>query len=247
MLDGPSPAPRRRVAAVLALPLESALATALAVLLTACGAGAPQTAPPSGVDGLEIPTPSPDPADFVRGVDNPWFPLAPGSTWTYESSGGGAVEVTVAGTTTIAGVEATAVETVERTGRGRVVAESTAWFGQDRAGNVWHLGDEGVWQAGRSGAQAGLAMPATPRVGDGFAQELAPGVAQDSSLVLAIDARRTTPYDVFEDLVHVEETSPLEPGVTTEAFYARGVGLVLEATTGAGPSSDLELVDLTGG
>lgn len=238
MPDGPS-AHRRLLAA--------GVAATAALVLSSCGFGAPRGVPPSGVDGLEVPTPSADPADFVRGVDNPWFPLAPGSTWTYESSRDRTVEVTVAGTTTIAGVDATAVDTIERTRRGRVVAESTAWFGQDRAGNVWHLGDEGVWQAGRSGAQAGLAMPATPRVGDGFAQELAAGVAQDESRVLAIDAQRTTPYDAFEELVQVEETSPLEPGVTTEAFYARGVGLVLEVTTGAGPSSDLELVDLTGG
>lgn len=243
MLDGPSPAPRRRVVAVLALPLESALATALAVLLTACGAGAPQTAPPSGVDGLEIPTPSPDPADFVTGVDNPWFPLAPGSEWTYASSDGRSVVVTVSGTTPVAGVEATAVDTVERSPRGRVVAESTAWFAQDRGGNVWHLGDEGVWAAGEAGAQAGLAMPATPRVGDGFARELAPGVAEDESRVLSIDARRTTSYDAFEALVQVEDASPLEPGVTTEAFYARGIGLVLEE----GTSSDLELVGFTSG
>lgn len=239
MLDGPSPAPRRRVAAALALPLASVLA----VLLTACGAGAPQTAPPSGVDGLVIPTPSPDPADFVAGVDNPWFPLAPGSEWTYESSDGHTVAVTVSGTTRVAGVEATVVDTVERTARGRVVERSTAWFAQDRGGNVWHVGDEGVWAAGEAGAQAGLAMPATPRVGDGFPQESAPGIAEDESRVLAIDARRTTPYDAFEALVQVEDGTPLEPGVTTEAFYARGIGLVLEE----GASSDLELVGFTSG
>lgn len=214
-----------------------------ALVLASCGFGAPRGVPPSGVDGLEVPTPSPDPADFVRGVDNPWFPLAPGSEWTYESSGGGTVVATVPGTAVVAGVPATVVDTVERTARGRVVAESTAWFGQDRSGNVWHLGDEGVWQAGQDGAQAGLAMPATPRVGDGFAQELAPGVAQDESRVLAVDAQRTTPYDAFEALVQVEETSPLEPGVVTQAFYAPGVGLVLEE----GASQELELVGFTSG
>ena len=36
------------------------------------------------MDLLTIPTPDPDPADFVRTVDNPWLPLTPGSTWTYE-------------------------------------------------------------------------------------------------------------------------------------------------------------------
>ena len=40
--------------------------------------------PPSGVDELKIPTPSPDPDDFVRGIDNPWLAArarrAPGAT-----------------------------------------------------------------------------------------------------------------------------------------------------------------------
>lgn len=239
MPDGP-PAPRRLVVA--------GLAVSAALALASCGVGAPRAVPPSGVDGLEVPTPSPDPRDFVTGVDNPWFPLAPGSEWTYASTTGRTVVVTVPGTTPVAGLEATVVETVERTPRGRVVAESTAWFAQDRSGNVWHVGDEGVWEAGQAGAQAGLAMPATPRVGDGFARELAPGVAEDEARVLAIDARRTTSYDAFEALVHLEQSSPLEPGATTQEFYARGVGLVLaETLLEDGASSDLELVERSGG
>src|SRR3954452_23003467 len=58
------------------------LAALLAAPLTACGAS-PTTLGPSGVDGLTIPTPSPDPADFGDGVANPWFPLAAGTVWTY--------------------------------------------------------------------------------------------------------------------------------------------------------------------
>jgi hypothetical protein len=239
MSDGP-PAPRRLAAA--------GFAASAALVLASCGFGAPRAVPPSGVDGLEVPTPSPDPRDFVKDVDNPWFPLAPGSEWTYESTTGRTVVVTVPGTTPVAGLEATVVETVERTARGRVVAESTAWFAQDRSGNVWHLGDEGVWEAGQAGAQAGLAMPATPRVGDGFARELAPGVAEDEARVLAVDARRMTSYDAFEALVHLERSSPLEPGVTTQEYYAPGVGLVLaETVLEDGASSDLELVERTGG
>jgi hypothetical protein len=229
-------------------PAVLVLAVCAALVLTGCGAGSPRGVPPSGVDGLEVPTPSPAPADFVRRVDNPWFPLARGTEWTYESSGGGTVVVRVPGTEVVAGVAATAVDTVERTRRGRVVSESTAWFAQDRSGNVWHLGDEGVWRAGQDGAQAGLAMPATPRVGDGFVQELAPGVARDESRVMAVDALRATPYDAFEALVHLEQASPLEPGVTTDAFYARGVGLVAEVTvTADGRSSERELVELSRG
>ncbi len=47
-------------------------------VLTGCGS-ASVSSPPSGVDELVIPTPSPDPDDFVAAVDNPWFPLEPGT------------------------------------------------------------------------------------------------------------------------------------------------------------------------
>ncbi len=245
MPDGPSRALRRgRVAAL--LPRVTRLAPALlsvGLLAAGCGFGEPRTAPPSGVDGLVVPTPGPDPADFVGGVDNPWFPLAPGSRWTYEVPGAGTVVVSVSGTTLVAGVEATAVETVERGTGGRPGAGSTEWYAQDRDGNVWRLGEEGTWEAGESGAEAGLVMPATPRVGDGFVQEHAPGVAEDERRVLSIEAQRSTSYGVFDALVQVEDSSPLEPGVTSEAFYARGVGLVARE----GQTGDLELVDFTTG
>lgn len=56
---------------------------------------------------------------------------------------------------------------------GRIVEDTLDWYAQDRAGNVWYLGeDTGVWEdgkitsragsfeAGKDGALAGVAMPA---------------------------------------------------------------------------------------
>ncbi|MFC6344343.1 hypothetical protein ACFP8W_20335, partial [Nocardioides hankookensis] len=63
--------------------VRALVAIALALSLAACGS-ASVSSPPSGIDELTIPTPSPDPHDFVDGVDNPWLPLPPGRTWTYD-------------------------------------------------------------------------------------------------------------------------------------------------------------------
>ena len=65
--------------------------------------------------------------------------------------------------TTVAGVATTAVTRTEPTGD-----QVVDYYAQDRRGNVWWFGREGVWLAGEDGAQAGLAMPATPRLGDGW-------------------------------------------------------------------------------
>ncbi|MBC9733683.1 hypothetical protein [Nocardioides marmotae] len=61
-----------------------------AALLSGCGTASP-TSPPTGIDELVVPTPSPDPDDFVTGLSNPWFPVAD-EDGTEEVDG---VEVTV--------------------------------------------------------------------------------------------------------------------------------------------------------
>lgn len=233
-----------------------------AVLLGACGVGEPPVSDPTGVDGLVVPTPSPDPADFTQEVDNPWLPLLPGSTWRYEVRVDGRTEETVTVTVTddvrrVAGVDATVVRDVVTDVAGRVVEETFDWFAQDRAGNVWYLGEdttsyehgrpstEGSWEAGVDGALAGLVMPAEPRVGDGFQQEWLPGVAEDRAEVLEVSASRTTAFGSWDDLVLTEDTTPLEPAVVEHKLYADGVGLVLEESPGG--EEIVELVAFTPG
>ncbi len=210
----------------------------LALAATGCGVGAPASIDPSGVDGLEVPTPSPDSADFVEGVDNPRLPLSVGSEWTYETTSVSGVIATVTVTVApetrdIAGVAATAVTTVtaQTEGRGDPVI-GTDYFAQDRAGNVWAFGGPG-WLAGVDDAQAGLVMPARPRVGDGFRREYAAGVAETSSEVLDVAASAQTRLDVWDDLVEIRDIDPLAGRLDARRFYATDVGLVLSETAEA--------------
>jgi hypothetical protein len=239
--------------------LTGALVAGLAAAaLTGC-AGGPPPVDPSGVDGLEIPTPSPDPRDFVASVDNPWFPLAPGTVWTYRATsdeGAETIVVTVTDRTRVVqGVPTTVVHDVVTDARGRTVEETFDWYAQDTAGNVWYFGEdttaydgnrassEGSWQAGVDGAEAGLLMPAKPRVGDGYAQEYRAGVAEDRGRILALHEQREVPAGAYVDVVQTKDTTPLEPGLVERKYYARGVGVIFEEDV-AGGSEVVELVEL---
>jgi hypothetical protein len=219
-----------------------ALAIGLALACAGCGAASPDS-PPSGVDELVIPTPSPDPDDFVRGVDNPWLALAPGATWRYRVSGAteGTLVVTVEDTTyDVAGVATTPVSRTEPTGE-----QTVDYYAQDRRGNVWWFGREGVWLAGRDGAEAGLAMPATPRLGDGWRAAYAAGVVDVLATVATTDQTVTTPAGRFTHLVGLDLTSPLDQDSSRRVLYERGLGVVMEVST-SGPIYLAELESAPG-
>jgi len=178
---------------------------------------------------------------FVRTVDNPWFPLKPGSVWRYRGVKDGKASrdiVRVTGPTkTILGVRTTAVS--DRLFlSGKLEERTTDWYAQDSRGNVWYFGEntaeldrhgrvktrEGSWQAGVNGARQGLFMPADPRVGQTGLQEFLKGHAEDHFKVL----RRT------RTTLLTKEWTPLEPGVIDHKHYRRGVGSVLEETVRGG-------------
>jgi hypothetical protein len=200
----------RALAALAALTLAGAV-------LAGCGSASAPSAP-TGVDGLEIPTPDPRPADFVARIDNPWLPLAVGSRWEYADLATGSVDLTL---TVEAGpsVDGIATTTLVRTAAGAVVRDL---YAQDRAGNVWWFGREGQWQAGEGGAEAGLAMPAAPRFGDGFRTASAPGLSEVAT-VADVGEEITVPLATYHRTVTLDVEDAT--GVRTET-YARGVGLV---------------------
>jgi hypothetical protein len=195
------------------------LAVGLALGSTGCaGIGQPAPYDSPGINGLVIPTPSPAPDDFVEGVDNPWLALEAGARWTYdvtgeESSRGTVVVDVLDGTVPVAGLDATAVQTTVDLGDGASV--ETALYAQDEAGNVWLVGgdaDGTGWRAGQGGAEAGLAMPGDPRLGDGWLAYDVPGLPRASRMI----------EDQSEGLVQTLE----EADTTTRRVYEKGVGLV---------------------
>ena len=245
-------------AAVPALPLAAALLVA-----TGCGPGAsPAVYPPTGVDGLTVPTPSPDPDDFVEGIDNPWLPLVPGTEWVYETGGTEPETITVTvteETRVVAGVTTTVVHDVVTDRDGDVVEDTYDWFAQDVDGNVWYFGEDttehddrgrsdrsGSWEAGVDGAEAGLAMPAEPRVGDGYRMEHLEGEAEDLARVVSVDEEVELAIGAYDGVLRTEDTTPLEPTLVEEKYYARGVGLLVEMTV-AGGTERAELVEFTPG
>lgn len=221
----PMPRAVRRPRAVVAV-LGLALA-ATATLSGCAGIGQPAPYDSPGINGLVIPTPGADAADFVTGVDNPWFPLEPGSKARFEVTEDGAelgwLEMTVLdGTTDVGGLAATGVTTAsDIDGRKDI---STRYYAQDTAGNVWLVGADaggvGSWRAGDDGAEAGLAFPAHPRLGDGWLTRAVPGLAEESTRVE--DQSRTMVQTRTQD----EGPDDDEAGTATRNVYERGVGLV---------------------
>ena len=238
-----------------------ATAGILSLLLSGCGS-APEKSGPAGVDGLEIPTPTPDPGDFVEVIDNELMPLAPGSTWVYESTSGEQETITVTvtdETREIQGVTTTVVHDVATGPDGKVIEDTHDWFAQDTAGNVWYFGEatteyddrgrpdtEGSWEAGVDGAQAGIVMLAAPRLGDGYQQELLAGEAEDRATVIEVDGQVTIDLGSYEGVLQTEDTTPLEPDLVEHKYYAPGIGLVYEETV-AGGSDAAQLVKHTEG
>jgi hypothetical protein len=190
------------------------------------------------------------PGNYVKRIDNPWFPLKPGTTFRYREQKDGVAAIDIvhvtAKTRNIMGVPATVVHD-RLYEHGRVVEDTLDWYGQDKQGNVWYLGEatkeldahghvksrDGSWEWGVHGAEAGIFMPAHPKVGQSFRQEYWKGHAEDHFRIAAIRGNR----------LRTAEWTPLEPGVRDAKHYVRGTGLVREVTVKGG-SERMELVSV---
>jgi len=253
--------------------LDAVVAAALAILLAAgCNtnggesAGADQSQSDAGSGSRDLPQGAEpvrlDPKIFTTRIDNPYWPMDPGTRWTYnEIDQEGAklkVVVTVSDQTKkIAnGVTARVVrDTV--TEDGVIVEDTFDWYAQDKEGNIWYLGEntaefengklktkEGSFEAGVDGAKPGIIMPADPHDGMQYRQEYYKGVAEDNGEVLSTDEMVQVPAGQFDQALLTKDTITIEPNVLEYKLYAKGVGPALTLGVSGGPGSREELIKL---
>jgi hypothetical protein len=191
-------------------------------------------------------------------VDNPWFPLPVGRQWTYREGKVRDVVTVTDRTKLIAnGVVARVVHDESRL-HGVPVEVTDDYYAQDAAGTVYYLGEattayehgkpastEGSFEAGVDGAQAGIIMPAHPKVGMRYRQEHYAGHAEDRARIVSLRERVKVPLRRFRRTMMTLETTPLEPDVLEVKFYARGVGVVLAA--GLSEETDREVLTAMAG
>lgn len=238
----------------------SAIAAAIALAMTMVSgevgnAAVQRSCPielPQGSDPVAL-----NPRDFGGPIDNPYWPMASGTTWVYREGRTQRVHISVkARTREILGIEATVVHDVV-SARGRLVEDTLDWYAQDRCGNIWYLGEKtaeyedgvivstaGSWEAGVDGASPGVIVPASPTVGMTYRQEYYAGEAEDAALVLSTDERVQVPYRSFRDALLTKDFTPLHPRILEYKLYAKGVGPVLVLGVSKGSQRE-ELIRFT--
>ncbi|MEW6750125.1 MAG: hypothetical protein AB1505_04010 [Candidatus Latescibacterota bacterium] len=186
------------------------------------------------------------PSQWADAVDNPYFPLVPGTRWEYTGNTDEGTETTIvevlAEKRLVNGVQATVVRD-QVSLDGEVTEDTSDWFAQDAAGNVWYLGEEskemengrvvsteGSWEWGVDGALPGIIMWADPaaHVGEEYQQEYYVGEAEDWGRVVALGDSVRVPFGRFTDCIRTEDWNALEKGSRESKYYCRQIGVALE-------------------
>lgn len=244
----------------------TAIALAIALAASGCGsnddekATTTESTPTTAGNGSKLPTGGEpvdlDPAQFTTRIDNPYWPMAPGRTWSYRGEEGGdkvKIAVTVTNDTRkIEGITARVVSDIVSREDGTLIEKTFDWYAQDSEGNVWYLGEdtkeyengkvsstEGSWEAGVDGAEPGIIMPAVPKPGLTYRQEYYKGHAEDGARVLRTGVTVTVTAGTFDDCVETEDFTQLEPGNVEHKFYEKDVGPVLRTNASGGGREEL--------
>ena len=195
---------------------------------------------PQGDDPVEL-----DPAAFTVDIDNPYWPMSPGTQWTYREVDEEGAELEVVVTVTMAtkdianGVTARVVRD-SVTEDGVLIEDTFDWYAQDADGTIWYLGEDtaefedgeivstaGSFEAGVDGALAGIIMPADPVDGMQYRQEYYQGEAEDNGEILSTEEQVDVQAGHYDDVILTKDTITIEPDVVEYKLYAGGVGPVL--------------------
>lgn len=188
-----------------------------------------------------------DPGNFDHPttIDNEFFPLQPGTRFTWEghaTEGKERVRRGVVFTVTDLTKVIDGVRTLVAWDRdyddGGLVEGELAFFAQDNDGNVWHFGqypeeyERGeivktpTWIAGLDSARPGITMQAVHRLRTpSYSQGWGPEVNwTDRAKVDKVGVETCVPVDCYEDVLVIDEFNPDEPGAHQLKYYAPGVG-----------------------
>ncbi|MGI8928932.1 MAG: hypothetical protein ACR2H0_05645 [Candidatus Limnocylindrales bacterium] len=247
----------------------TATATATAAPVSATFTLAPTTA---SIPPTLSPTPSVSetfPRDSFAAptaIDNVYFPLVPGSRFSYRGA------VTVDGerlshrvvftvsdlTKVIDGVRTVVAYDVDYTPADQVAEVELAFFAQDERGNVWLMGeypeeyedgtlvDAPTWISGIDEARAGIIMQAEPSLaGPSYSQGWDPAVEfADRARTFELGSETCVPAGCFEGVLVTDEFNASEPDAHQLKYYAPGLGPVRVGYAGALEDAQ-EVLELT--
>ena len=184
--------------------------------------------------------PTIDSANFASVVDNSYYTLTPGMTYTYESETDRGLEKNIVivtdKTKEILGV--INIEVWDRVWlNNELIEETFDWYAQDKEGNVWYFGEDskeyengevisthGSWESGVNGAKPGIIMKANPQIGDSYRQEYFKGEAEDMANVLSLDESVSVPYGDFENCIKTYDWSLIDSDLKEYKYYCADAG-----------------------
>jgi len=198
---------------------------------------------------------------------NTWDPLVPGTQFIMEgraNRGGGSLPHRVVFTVTGLNKVVNGVRTIVLWDRdineGELVEEELAFHAPDEDGNIWNLGEypeeydgkkfagaPNTWISGVADAKAGVLVPAKARLGSrSFLQGRAPDIDfYDCGKILKKGRKVCVPVKCYDDVLVVDEWSPLEPDSGHQLkYYAPNVGNIQIGAVGDPEGETLVLVDI---
>jgi hypothetical protein len=228
-------------------------------------AASPSTGASQPAGAVASPSAGPDQFSAPLTVNNPLFPLAVGTQFTYQGrivADGESKAHSVTFTVTDLVKTVDGVQTVVAWDRdfleGELQEQELAFFAQDNQGNVWNFGEypeeyEGgkftgapsTWIRGADGAYGGIHVLSHPRPGMKYREGLVPSIEFDDVSVVSRTGQQTClAGHCYQQVVVVDETSPNDPTSGHQIkYYAPGTGLI---KVGARGGDTQEFLTLTG-